>query len=88
MVPQTDCWRVSIYGQHLKHLQVTIVAVMSPWALPWWEWFLLAVALYIVRRLIYSEHPGAFTFRFCLLVAMLLAILMGAIRLFRISWGG
>jgi hypothetical protein len=58
---------------------------MSPWALHWWEWFLLAVTLYFVRKMIYSEHPMAFTIRFCLVVAMLLSVLMGVIQLFRLT---
>jgi hypothetical protein len=54
---------------------------MSPWALHWWEWFLLAGALYFVRKLIYSGHPTAFTIRFCLVVAMLISVVMGLFRL-------
>ena len=54
---------------------------MSPWAFQWWEWFLLAVTLYFVRKIIYSEHPAGYTIRFCLLLAILLSVLMGVVRL-------
>ncbi|MFZ0312795.1 MAG: hypothetical protein WAL85_08825 [Candidatus Korobacteraceae bacterium] len=54
---------------------------MSPWDMLWWEWFALAGALFIVRRIIYSDHPMAFTIRFCLLVATLLSVVMGVVRL-------
>ena len=56
---------------------------MSPWALPWWEWFLLAAALFFVRKIIYSEHPTAFTIRVCLVVGMLISVLMGLYRLLK-----
>jgi hypothetical protein len=58
---------------------------MSPWALHWWEWFLLAVTFYFVRKIVYSEHPAGYAIRFCLLVAMFLSVLMGVIQLFRLT---
>jgi hypothetical protein len=54
---------------------------MSPWAMLWWEWFVLAAALFIIRKLIYSDHPMAYTIRVCLLVATLLSAAMGVVRL-------
>lgn len=61
---------------------------MSPWAMQWWEWFLLAGALYFVRSLIYSDQPTAVTIRFCLVAGMFLSLVMGVVRLLRIAWGG
>jgi hypothetical protein len=54
---------------------------MSPWDMLWWEWFLLAAALFIIRKIIYSEHPAGYAIRFCLLAGILLSVLMGVIRL-------
>jgi hypothetical protein len=58
---------------------------MSPWTLQWWEWFLLAFALYFVHRIVYSDQPMAVTIRFCLIVGICLSILMGVIRLVRLA---
>jgi len=54
---------------------------MSPWVMLWWEWFLLAAVLFVVRQIIYSEQPAGYAIRVGLLVGILLSLLMGIIRL-------
>ncbi|MGA2904264.1 MAG: hypothetical protein ABSD98_10560 [Candidatus Korobacteraceae bacterium] len=59
---------------------------MNPWALPWWGWLVLAVALYIAKTTIYGEGHWAWTVRFCFGVAIFLSALVGVVQFVRLAW--